>query len=117
MGTKSLVCLLDSFPTAQAFLFAQKAGSESLPLLISQFHSTRDLEAKERLLNVITTDFPGAGPTLLQLAQTTTDVDTRWMAIRGIGTLKYKRAMPFLVESLRQNIHISGRTPLAPWAT
>jgi len=101
MGTKSLVCLLVSFSTAQAFLFAEKAGSESLPLLILQFHSTRDLEAKERLLNVITTDFPGPGPALLQLAQTTTDVDTRWMAIRGIGTLKYERAIPFLVESLR----------------
>ena len=24
----------------------------------------------------------------------------RWMAIRGIGTLKYERAMPFLVKSL-----------------
>ena len=100
MGTKSSMCLLVSFSTAQAFLFVQKAGSENLLLLISQFQSTRDLEAKERLLNAITTDFPGAGPALLQLAETTADVDTRWMAIRGIGPLKYQGAVPFLVESL-----------------
>jgi hypothetical protein len=88
------------FSAAQPFLFAQKVGSESLPLLISQFSSTRDLEAKERLLNAITTSFPGSGSALLQLAETTTEVDTKWMAIRGIGTLKYRRAAPFLVRSL-----------------
>jgi HEAT repeat protein len=39
----------------------------------------------------------------LELAETTTDADTKWMAIRGIGTLKYKRAAPFLVKSLRSD--------------
>jgi HEAT repeat protein len=85
---------------AQAFLFAQKAGSSDLPLLISKFSSTQDIEAKDRLLNAITTSFPDSGPALLQLAETTADVDTMWMAIRGIGTLKYKKAAPFLVKSL-----------------
>jgi HEAT repeat protein len=105
MGTKSLACLLVTISTAQASLFAQKAGRESLPLLISRFHSTRDLEAKERLLNEITADFPDSGSVLLQLAETTADADTRWMAIRGIGTLKYERAAPFLIKSLLSEHH------------
>ena len=42
----------------------------------------------ERHQNEITTDFPDAGPALLQLAETTADVGTKWMAIRGIGALK-----------------------------
>ena len=49
MGTKSLVCLMVIFSAAQPFLFARKAESESLPLLISKFQSPRDLEAKKRL--------------------------------------------------------------------
>ena len=88
------------FSAAQPCLHAQKVGSASLPLLLSQFHSTQDLEAKERILNEITTNFPDSGSALLQLAKTTTDIDTKWMAIRGIGTLKYKRATPFLLKSL-----------------
>jgi HEAT repeat protein len=95
-----VLCLLVSFSATQAFLLPQKAGSADLPSLISQFSSTRDLEAKERILNEITTSFPDSGPALLQLAETTTDADTKWMAIRGIGTLKYKEAAPFLVKSL-----------------
>ena len=100
MKAKCLVCLLAGLSTAQPFLFAQRAGSGNLSPLISRFDSTRDLEAKERLLNAITTEFPNAGPALLRLAETTGNVDTKWMAIRGIGTLSYEGAVPFLVESL-----------------
>ncbi len=105
MGTKILVYVLTALSTTQAFPIAQKAGIETLPLLISQLESTQDLEAKERLLNAITTGFPCSGPALLKLAETTDDIDTRWMAIRGIGMLRYEKAVPFLVKSLRSGHH------------
>ena len=68
MGTKSLACLIGILSAAQPCLHPQKGGRESLPLLISEFQSTRDLEAKERILNEITTNFPGSGSALLHLA-------------------------------------------------
>lgn len=105
MRTRYSLRFLISLCAAQPFLLAQKPGSAGLPSLISQFTSTRDLQAKERFLIEITTSFPDSGSALLQLAETTTDTDTRWMAIRGIGTLKYKRATPFLVKSLRSEHH------------
>jgi len=102
---KNLMLLLAVVAAAHASLFAQKGREEALPSLTSRFQATRDLEAKERFLNEITTGFPDAGPALLELAETTADVDSKWMAIRGIGTLKYEKAVPFLVESLRSEHH------------
>jgi HEAT repeat protein len=83
-----------------ALHFAENQERESLPQLVSQLSSARQVEAKEHVLNLITTNFPNAGPDLLALAKRTTDVNTKWMAIRGIGNLKYKAAAPFLIESL-----------------
>jgi len=100
MAKSVLLHLFMSFCTPLAFLPAQNGESRNLQVLISHLCSARDLEAKERALNAITTSFPNAGPSLLKLAKRTTDVDAKWMAIRGIGTLKYRRAAPFLVESL-----------------
>ena len=48
----------------------------------------------------ITEHHPEAGPALLKIARETKDTETRWLAIRGIGWLKYKEAAPFLRESL-----------------
>ncbi|SPE34664.1 hypothetical protein SBA2_980019 [Acidobacteriia bacterium SbA2] len=105
MGAKNLTCVLLCVSIPQAFCLAEKRGSAGLPSLVSLSSSTRDLEAKERLLSAITTKFPDSGPALLQLAETTSDADTRWMAIRGVGMLKSRRATPFLVRSLLSEHH------------
>lgn len=79
--------------------------TKDLLQLISDFEDAHDLDEKESVLREITTRFPGAGPELHKLAQGTTDVDTRWMAIRGIGYLKYEKAAPFLINSLHSDHH------------
>ena len=79
MGAKRLTCILLCVSVPLAFCLVEKPGSADLPSLVSQFSSTRDLEAQERLLNAITTKFPDSGPALLQLAETASDTDRRWM--------------------------------------
>lgn len=37
------------------------------------------------------------------MAKTTNDNDTRWLAIRGLGMLKFEPAAPFLIDSLESN--------------
>lgn len=48
----------------------------------------------------ITERFPGCGPDLVRLAETTDQVDTKWMAIRGMSTLHFAAAADFLQKSL-----------------
>jgi HEAT repeat protein len=71
-----------------------------LPVLLSQFSAETDRAVKERTLIQITTKFPEAGPDLLALAEAPENGDTNWMAIRGIGYLKFAGAEPFLKRSL-----------------
>ena len=80
---------------------AQNAvGPTSLPALLSQFKTETDRTAKERTLMEITSRFPEAGPDLLALAEAPQDGDTNWMAIRGIGYLKFAPAVSFLEVSV-----------------
>jgi HEAT repeat protein len=72
----------------------------SLPALLTQFRTEADRASKERILIQITTRFPEAGPDLLALAKGPENGDTKWMAIRGVGYLKFRRAVPFLKSSL-----------------
>jgi HEAT repeats len=102
---KLLICFVLGFSMSQAPFPLKGQRTEDLPQLISDFQAAHGLEEKERILREITTRFPRAGPTLLKVAEGTTDVDTRWMAIRGIGFLKYKKAAPFLVDSLHSDHH------------
>jgi len=44
-----------------------------------------------------------AGRQLLQLAQTTEDNDTRWLAIGGLGTLKFMEGAPLLIQLLQSD--------------
>lgn len=74
--------------------------AQDLPTLLSQFQSEHHTAAKEALLQNITTHYSDAGSALLRIASQTEDIDTKWLAIRGIGWLKYTEAAPFLKESL-----------------
>lgn len=73
----------------------------NLPSLIARLRTETSRSAKEKILNQITTGFPNAGPDLLALAEQPESGDTNWMAIRGIGYLKFAGAVPFLESSLR----------------
>ena len=69
--------------------------------LYAHFDNEHDLARKERLLGQITDDRLSAGPTLLQLAEHTTNSDTRWMAMRGMAAIHYEACAGFLEVSLR----------------
>jgi RNA polymerase sigma factor (sigma-70 family) len=45
-------------------------------------------------------DVIGAGETAMEMVKTTKDPDARWMGIRILGSLRYQRAVPLLLESL-----------------
>ena len=81
------------------------AVAQDLPTLLSQFQSEHDIPAKEAILQKITARYPDAGAALLKTARQTEDIDTKWLAIRGIGWLKYTDAAPFLKESLNSKAH------------
>ena len=93
-GIKALAVLL-------AFLaFIGSAIAQDLPTLLSRFQSERDRSTKEMILDSITKDYPASGSALLEIAHETKDTDTRWLAIRGMGYLKFADAAPFLKQSL-----------------
>jgi uncharacterized protein len=79
------------------------AASETTELqaeLLAQFAAETKLEKKARLLDEIVLQ-PNSGAALLRLANSTTDVTTHYLAIRGLGTVKYEQAVPDLLGWLR----------------
>ena len=82
-------------------VFAQ--SSEPIASLLLRFDNEYDLSAKERLLLTMTGQDSGAGGALLRLAQSTTNTDTRWMAMRGMATLHYTACGLFLEASLKDS--------------
>jgi HEAT repeat protein len=90
---------------ASVFLFCSvacltPAVAQDLPSLLSRFQSEHDRATKELILNRISTEYPDAGPALLKIASKTDDTETKWLAIRGIGWVKFKHAAPFLKKAL-----------------
>jgi HEAT repeat protein len=85
--------------------FAGAQDQEQTGSLVLQFRETHNVADKERVLNRIAQRGYEAGQPLLQLAKTTDDNDTRWLAIRGLGMLKFREAAPFLVDSLQSDEH------------
>jgi HEAT repeats len=79
--------------------------SDELSLLLIRFQSERDIARKEAIILEVSQKYRDAGPQLLQIAESTSDLDTEWLAIRGIGYVKYQPAAPFLVTSLASPYH------------
>src|SRR5271169_3972973 len=77
--------------------------AQDLAGLLSDFVSLSDRTQRELILLKISQHYPEAGPPLLKIATETKDTETKWLAIRGIGHLKYKEAAPFLKESLHSS--------------
>jgi hypothetical protein len=75
--------------------------AEPTAKLLLRFDDEHNPAAKERLLLTLTDQDPEVGPALLRLAQSTINVDTRWMAMRGMATLHYIACAPFLEASLK----------------
>jgi hypothetical protein len=71
---------------------ASAQDREQTASLVLQFRETPNVSEKELILARITQLGHGAGQQLLQLAKTTDDNDTRWLTIRGLGTLKFRKA-------------------------
>jgi HEAT repeat protein len=86
-----------------AFAVCASAQTTQLTALLHRFDEEHDLARKERLLGKVTSQYPSAGAALLRLARTSANVDTRWMAMRGMATLRFKSSTPFLEESLRDS--------------
>jgi len=83
-------------------LAAQPA--ESMASLLLRFDNEHDYEQKERLLDRLTSHYPEAGRALVRLARSTKNIDTRWMAMRGMATLHYIECAPFLKASLKNPV-------------
>ncbi len=81
--------------------FAGAQDQERTTSLLLRFRESPDVAGKEKILNLIVQQGYGAGPPLLQLTKTADDSDTRWLAIRGLGILRFEEAAPFLIESLK----------------
>ena len=77
--------------------------SEATSILLLRFDNEHDLAGKERLLLTLTSQDAGAGLALLRLAQSTKNSNTRWMAMRGMVTLRYTACAPFLEASLKDS--------------
>lgn len=84
---------------------ASGQGGEQTASLVLQFREAHDVAEKERILDRIVQQGHRAGQQPLQLAKTAEDPDTRWLAIRGLGMLKFTAAAPFLMESLQSEEH------------
>lgn len=76
------------------------AIAQDLPSLVSRFQSEHDRATKESILLNITQNYPQSGAEVLRIARQAKDNDTTWLAIRGIGYLKFHDAAPFLKQSL-----------------
>jgi HEAT repeat protein len=101
-----VVPLLLAFATFPRLSSAQPPTTSDLQAMLSAFVVARDLGQKEAILNRLTSRFgEAAGPGLLEVAIQADDVDTRWMAIRGIGYVKFQRAAPRLIEWLGSPEH------------
>jgi hypothetical protein len=98
------VLLYVSLSASSRFAGAQDQEQTTASLAL-RFQETHDVAVKERILDLIIQRGYGAGQPLLQLAKTTDDNDTQWLAIRGLGMLRFEDAAPFLIESLKSDEH------------
>ena len=50
-------------------------------------------------------DVEGAASTLMEIVRETKDPDAKWRAVRALGCLHYKGAVPLLLECLKDEHH------------
>jgi HEAT repeat protein len=79
---------------------SQAALPQGLDDVAQRFVAEPDRVKKEQLLEAIV-QFRDSGTRLLDIARNTADLETKWLAIRGLGMVKYRPAGRFLIESLK----------------
>ena len=85
---------------------ALSLSAQDLQSLLTSFQNDQDRGKRELVLENIVEHYPEAGPSFLTIAQSADDPkdpDLKWMAIRGLGRLKYKQAVPFLEACLQSD--------------
>jgi len=92
-----LLCVAVSIP---CFAMQSNPAPIAQEMALDHFDHEHNLARKEELLRGITEQFRGCGPDLVRLAEKIDQVDTKWMAIRGMSTLHFAAAADFLQKSL-----------------
>ena len=77
----------------------QSPNSAAREEAIIWFLKEKDIEQKERALRAIT-QIPDSGPRLLEIASSSNNIHTKYLAIRGLGEIKFRPAKSFLIKSL-----------------
>ncbi len=98
----TLVFMLTFCPSLQANR-RQEPNSAAQEDVISWFLKEKDIEQKERALRAIT-QMPDSGPKLLEIARSSNNIHTKYLALRGLGEIKFHPAKFFLIKSL-SHIH------------
>jgi len=92
-----LLCVAVSIP---CFAMQSNPAPIAQEMALDHFDHEHNLARKEELLRGITEQFTGCGPDLVRLAEKIDQVDTKWMAIRGMSKLHFAGAADFLQKSL-----------------
>lgn len=90
--------------TIVGFAHGPSVSAQDLSTLLANFQAEQDVSTKEQILRKVTQGYPDAGEALLTVASSADNSDTTWLAIRGIGTLRFKAAVPFLTQSLTSKV-------------
>jgi HEAT repeat protein len=100
-----VVLAIGGFQSGSVGAQSGSSAEETTASLLRKFQAADAIAAKERLIYRIAERGGEAGKGLLNIAKTTDDVNTRWLAIRGLGIMKFRDAAPFLLDSLRSPEH------------
>ena len=77
---------------------------QDLPSLLSRFQADAIGLRRRKISEALRRTTPDAGSALLKIARGADDTDTRWLAIRGMGSLKFEESVAsFLKQSLSSN--------------
>ena len=97
-----LVALFLMFNSLLLVNGAQRPNSLAKDEVINQFLKEKDIAQKEMTLRTIT-QIPDSGQRLLEIASSSHDINTKYLAIRGLGEIKYHPAKSFLIKSLNHS--------------
>jgi HEAT repeat protein len=86
------------------FCCARPTIGQDMGKLLERFESEHEMEAQQHALrDIVYSQDDAAGPGLLKIASRTKDVQTKTLAIIGLGELEFHEAAPLIVSSLRDD--------------
>jgi hypothetical protein len=82
-------------------------GAPPVWKIVGEFHPVGAREAAEKgglsRLPPLKVDNYGAARLFMEIVEKTKDIDAKWRAVRGIGYLRYKAAVPLLIACLKDD--------------